>query len=313
MSLPFNVGAAPVAILAHRDDLLAELELRTRSKGTPSRTTANRAELEPCLGRRPGAAGIDKLMRSSAYGVAAVGARGVRRRRASQWRPQHRAASSALGFVSPRLEEIIEASCARPPPACRRYSGTTECARRGLRARYDRGDASEPVWHALRPSGVPTEERNPRGRPRVVPSRGQADAGAPGLHYFGTTISRGELDYVSDALAAAIHRRGVEPGDRIAISLQNTPGFALSALAAFKVGAIVVPVNPTYRVRELAHVLRDSSARLLIADPALADTVAELLPARGPRRCSTAAAPTSRPAKGRGERTSRGQRRSCWT
>ena len=107
-------------------------------------------------------------------------------------------------------------------------------------------------------------------------SQVRADAGAPALHYFGTTISRGELDYVSDALAAAFHRRGVEPGDRIAISLQNTPGFALSALAAFKVGAIVVPVNPTYRVRELAHVLRDSSARLLIADPALADTVAEL-------------------------------------
>ena len=52
-----------------------------------------------------------------------------------------------------------------------------------------------------------------------------AGAGAPALHYFGNTISRGELDRLSDTLAAAMHARGVSAGDRVAISLQNTPAF----------------------------------------------------------------------------------------
>jgi long-chain acyl-CoA synthetase len=86
----------------------------------------------------------------------------------------------------------------------------------------------------------------------------------PLLYYFETPISGRELDEDSDALAAFLASEGVEPGDRVAVQLQNMPQFAVAAIAAWKAGAVLVPVNPMYRTRELAGVLDDSGARVLI-------------------------------------------------
>lgn len=106
------------------------------------------------------------------------------------------------------------------------------------------------------------------GHPDVVTAaRRHADAAPdrPCLHFLGTTLSRGEVDGMSDALAVALAERGVDRGDRVAIWTQNDPQFVLALLAAWKLGAIAVPVNPMYRGREFGHVLRDSGARALVA------------------------------------------------
>src|SRR3954453_3405997 len=86
----------------------------------------------------------------------------------------------------------------------------------------------------------------------------------PLLYYFDTAISGREVDEASDALAAFLVEDGARPGDRIAVQLQNQPQFVIASIAAWKAGAIVVPVNPMYRSRELGLVLEDSGARLLI-------------------------------------------------
>ena len=68
-------------------------------------------------------------------------------------------------------------------------------------------------------------------------------------------LTVGDIDAMSDALAVALQQRGVEPGDRIAMYLQNIPQVVVAVLAAWKCGALIVPCNPMLRERELVKIL----------------------------------------------------------
>ncbi|HEX6448022.1 MAG TPA: AMP-binding protein [Trebonia sp.] len=93
-------------------------------------------------------------------------------------------------------------------------------------------------------------------------------------YYFDTPVKAAEMDSDSDGLAAALAARGLGRGDRIALYLQNMPQFAVGLLAAWKLGASAVPVNPMLKERELRYVLRDSGAKALISLQDLWNSVA---------------------------------------
>jgi long-chain acyl-CoA synthetase len=86
----------------------------------------------------------------------------------------------------------------------------------------------------------------------------------PGLLFEGKRISWRELDRLSDAFAAALTELGVAPGDRVALILPNCPQFLIAEFGAWKVGAIVAPLNPVYTEQELATLLASSGARVAI-------------------------------------------------
>jgi long-chain acyl-CoA synthetase len=90
-------------------------------------------------------------------------------------------------------------------------------------------------------------------------------AGRPCLYYFDTAVTGGTVQADSDALAVALAARGLGRGDRIALFLQNVPQFVIALLAAWKLGAIAVPVNPMLKERELRYVLADSGAKALLS------------------------------------------------
>ena len=96
----------------------------------------------------------------------------------------------------------------------------------------------------------------------------------PAIYYFDQTMSFGELDRKSTALAAALKERGVTHGDRIAFYLQNIPQFLIALYAVWKVGAIVVTCNPMFKQRELEYHLNDSGAKGLICLESLYETIA---------------------------------------
>lgn len=79
------------------------------------------------------------------------------------------------------------------------------------------------------------------------------------ITYFDAELTYRELGQLSDSLAAYLQQRGVRRGDRVALYLQNVPQFVIGLLAGWKAGAIVVPLNPMYRSRELTKILGDSS------------------------------------------------------
>ncbi|MBW1703500.1 MAG: AMP-binding protein, partial [Deltaproteobacteria bacterium] len=106
------------------------------------------------------------------------------------------------------------------------------------------------------------------GRGRVSPALDDFRASAarrpeaPAVCYFDHEISYGEIDRLSNSLAAAFYDLGLKKGDRILLVLQNVPQFLIATYAAWKLGAIVVPLNPMYKEKELTYFFQDSGAKL---------------------------------------------------
>ena len=86
-------------------------------------------------------------------------------------------------------------------------------------------------------------------------------------------ISYADLHEQTDKLADALMRMGVRKGTHVALVTPNSSGFVLSWFAIAKIGAVMVPVNPSYTVRELIYVLSDSDASFLVYDPMFAAVV----------------------------------------
>ncbi|CAL9391878.1 3-[(3aS,4S,7aS)-7a-methyl-1,5-dioxo-octahydro-1H-inden-4-yl]propanoyl:CoA ligase [Actinosynnema sp. ALI-1.44] len=68
-----------------------------------------------------------------------------------------------------------------------------------------------------------------------------------------------------DAVAAGLHHRGVRAGDRVGIWSPNRAEWVVVQYATARVGAILVNINPAYRVHELEYVLNQSGVRTLVA------------------------------------------------
>ena len=82
--------------------------------------------------------------------------------------------------------------------------------------------------------------------------------------FKGTATTYGELERLSDACAAALGALGVRRGDRVALLLPNCPQFLIAELGAWKIGAIVAPLNPTYTEAELEQPLRDHGIETIV-------------------------------------------------
>ena len=93
-------------------------------------------------------------------------------------------------------------------------------------------------------------------------ARDHADRAA--LLFKGTTVSYGQLDAESTAFAAALANLGVRKGDRVALLLPNCPQFLIAEFGAWKAGAVVVGVNPTYSERELEQMLDAMRAKTIV-------------------------------------------------
>src|SRR5258708_21052686 len=77
-------------------------------------------------------------------------------------------------------------------------------------------------------------------------------------------FSYAELGDLVARAAAALKRLGVGPGDVISVQLPNWWEFAVIALAAFRVGAVVNPLMPIFREHELGYMLGFAETKLLI-------------------------------------------------
>lgn len=92
----------------------------------------------------------------------------------------------------------------------------------------------------------------------------QAGPDRPALLFKGAAISYAELDRQSDAFAVALVSSGVQPGDRVALLMPNSPQMIVAEFGIWKAGGIVVPVNPLYTEQELVHVFRECGAKTAV-------------------------------------------------
>jgi fatty-acyl-CoA synthase len=86
------------------------------------------------------------------------------------------------------------------------------------------------------------------------------------LRFEGHSTTWSQLEQRVTAVAAAMARRGVGAGDRVAILMTNRPEFLETMFAVNALGAIAVPVNFRLSPDEIAFILTDSGAGLLVVD-----------------------------------------------
>ncbi|MQY34043.1 Long-chain-fatty-acid--CoA ligase [Streptomyces sp. RB17] len=89
---------------------------------------------------------------------------------------------------------------------------------------------------------------------RAVPDRAAVVLGDQQLTYA-------ELDASACQVANLLRSRGIEPGDKVALSCPNVPWFPVVYYGILKAGAVVVPLNVLLKSREIAYHLRDSGAK----------------------------------------------------
>jgi long-chain acyl-CoA synthetase len=79
------------------------------------------------------------------------------------------------------------------------------------------------------------------------------------------------LDEASRRVGGLLAERGVQAGDRVGLMLPNLPYFPFAFFGALRIGAVVVPMNPLLKEREVAFHMSDSGAKLLLAWTQFAD------------------------------------------
>lgn len=81
----------------------------------------------------------------------------------------------------------------------------------------------------------------------------------------GLRYTYAELNAEVDLIARGLMARGVDKGDRVGVWSPNCAQWIVTQLATAKIGAILVNVNPAYRVHELAYALNQSGMRVLVS------------------------------------------------
>ncbi|KAI1137401.1 acetyl-CoA synthetase-like protein [Hypoxylon sp. FL0543] len=79
-----------------------------------------------------------------------------------------------------------------------------------------------------------------------------------------TTLTYEALDAQSNALAHSLRSLGVKKGDRVAVSLANVPEHVVATYAIFKLGAVLVPLNPSFNAHQLSAGLSRLGVEVLI-------------------------------------------------
>src|SRR6185312_4910470 len=90
------------------------------------------------------------------------------------------------------------------------------------------------------------------------------------LRFLGRTVTWAQLRQRVAALADALSRRGVGFGDRVMVLMLNRTEFMESVLAANMLGAIAVPLNFRLTPAEIAFLVQDCEARVMITEDVLA-------------------------------------------
>jgi 3-hydroxybenzoate/4-hydroxybenzoate---CoA ligase len=111
----------------------------------------------------------------------------------------------------------------------------------------------------------------------------------PAIIHAGGAVAYGALDAEVSRAAHALGALGLARGERVGFLMNDSPRFCAAFLGALRAGDVALALNPRLAAADLAFVVADSEARLIVADPefievaraACAGTAARLVPARG--------------------------------
>lgn len=93
---------------------------------------------------------------------------------------------------------------------------------------------------------------------------------------LGRTITYGEAFAAAGRLAGVLSAHGVAPGERVAVQVEKSAEAVLLALACFRCGAALLPLNTAYTPAEIEYFIADASPRVIVCAPQKQATMAEL-------------------------------------
>lgn len=100
----------------------------------------------------------------------------------------------------------------------------------------------------------------------------------PAVTSSGNTMRYGRFAERSLRIAGGFRREhGLATGDRIVLCMENCGEFLEVLFGCWAAGLVAVPVNAKLHTREVAHIVGNSGARLLVTTPSLADGLAPLV------------------------------------
>ena len=121
-------------------------------------------------------------------------------------------------------------------------------------------------WLAFYDADVPAELNIPNLTvPDLLTHAAQNHPNHTACVFMGARMKYRQLNRHTKQLAAALHRLGIGPGDRVAIMLPNCPQAIISYYAVLSLGAVTVMTNPLYVERELTHQWADSGVKCVIS------------------------------------------------
>ena len=135
----------------------------------------------------------------------------------------------------------------------------------------------ERIWLNSYPAGVPAII-DPSKYPSIVAMFEESFAKFRNRKAFicmDKTITYGELDDMSRALAAWLQSTGLKKGARVAIMMPNVLQYPVAIAAILRAGYVVVNFNPLYTAREAEHQLKDCGAEAIIVLENFAHAVQE--------------------------------------
>ena len=94
----------------------------------------------------------------------------------------------------------------------------------------------------------------------------------------GVEVTYSELDARSLQLARLLREKGLQPGDRVAVLLENHPRYFEVYWAAQRTGLYTVPINWHLTSGEAGYIVEDSDASALVTSAALAKVAGDLDP-----------------------------------
>ncbi len=99
--------------------------------------------------------------------------------------------------------------------------------------------------------------------------------GAAAVIFEGETLSYAELDARAARLAGWLRAHGAGAGTTVAVCVERGPLVLVALLAAWKAGAVYLPLDPTYPAERLSFLLRDSGAETVLTESGLAGSLPE--------------------------------------
>ncbi|HEX5569682.1 MAG TPA: AMP-binding protein, partial [Streptomyces sp.] len=114
----------------------------------------------------------------------------------------------------------------------------------------------------------------------VLPDlRAHDDPHGPAIADDAAALTNAEFQEAVGRAAATLSRMGVGRGDAVALMLPNTAQFVIGMFAAWRLGAVVSPVNPSLTAPEVAYQVRDVMAKAVVTTTEARAKVPDGIPA----------------------------------